>query len=91
MEVLVASSLFIIVARRRRSTRFVTMLGTTAENAAPAGQPAAGGASSEIVLSRQLRNLAGPDEGQPQAFRQGDPRTDHRLQDRRPQTARTPG
>jgi hypothetical protein len=66
MEVLVASSLFIIVAGAAIDA-FVTMLGTTAENARQQDSQQQA-RQSEIVLSRQLRNLAGPDEGQPQAF-----------------------
>jgi type II secretory pathway pseudopilin PulG len=66
VEVMVASSIFIIVVAAVISA-FVTMLQTSRKSALlqDSQQQAR---QTEIVLARQLRNLAGPHEGLPEAF-----------------------
>ncbi len=66
VEVLVASSIFVIVVAAVISA-FVAMLQTSRKSALlqDSQQQAR---QTEIVLSRQLRNLAGPHEGLPEAF-----------------------
>jgi type II secretory pathway pseudopilin PulG len=66
IELLIGSTLMIVILGASLTT-FEKFLGTTSRNAAQndAQQMAR---STTLQLSRQLRNLAGPAEGQPQAF-----------------------
>ena len=66
VEVLVASSIFVVVAGAVIDA-FVTMLQTSRENALQQDSQQMA-RQTTVVLARQLRNLAGPDEGQPEAF-----------------------